>query len=316
MITYCFGKPILIDGLDYIAKFNEYKNYIKYLLGDGTNKTSNIYNDPDKVWVACNFDYYQKLSEVIKKEIGCEVKKNGKEIIFNAKVGNEEIALHTDQMGFSAIGNNSHDIKYPYFKYINMDSKKLIDKDIDYIINLTAKTRTIGGSFIFPTAIWNYYNKVRGVRSYIEDRADLTLNEIKQCIEYVNLESEGDKKEYIKKHKYNILLNYYIKDDGKPEFKKIFEMWFGLFGGFADYIKIFKFDDFVCKGKVINIYESDIKNNRILLLPDDQDDYINNIVGNRNCIKIIQKNALKNDLERLLNNIGILITNRTKKMKI
>lgn len=65
--------------------------------------------------------------------------------------------------------------------------KNKLDKDPDaiaeFLANYVYKTRTLGGSFLWPKSLCSTYNKSRGIRNYIEDRVDLTLLEIKHIYE-------------------------------------------------------------------------------------------------------------------------------------
>ena len=57
-------------------------------------------------------------------------------------------------------------------------------KAAEFLTKYVYTTRTLGGSFLWPESWHRDYNMGRGNRSYIEDRVDLTLLEIKHYFEY------------------------------------------------------------------------------------------------------------------------------------
>lgn len=123
--------------------------------------------------------------------------------------------------------------------------KNKSDKDPDaiaeFIANYVYTTRTIGGSFLWPETLHEQYNKHRGNGSYIEDRVDLTLLEIKHYFEYRELD---DKKNF--KYSGDILFSRYKIPDAQT--------WFGFFDSFEDYVDFFMFNDFVDKDKQTKEY--------------------------------------------------------------
>ena len=105
-------------------------------------------------------------------------------------------------------------------------------------------TRTLGGSFIWPTPKKSEgfrnskYNMSRGVVSYIEDRVYLTLLEIKHA-----LDGEYHKSQ----HKDDILYALYIKNtDG-------IRTWLDHFETFEKFDDYFMFNYFIENGMPINI---------------------------------------------------------------
>ena len=159
------------------------------------------------------------------------------------------ILLTSDTFGFSVAGGGlkklDKDIKYPYSilynKVINDNTLKEEDKRNMYtfIAHCIYDTRTVGGAFLWPTSshLWFHsekkeyswsradclYNWKRGIGSYIEDRVDLTLLEIKKYYGY-----KGD-----------ILFKCLSKDENE------YDRWFSYFENYSDYINTLMFHPFV-----------------------------------------------------------------------
>lgn len=207
-----------------------------------------IYNDPDN---KKNTDFYDKLVDFLNAASW----KNKKNLYFKAneapygmitvyykdKYGNEQhFTVHSDQLGFSAVPKIYFRKNYPLSRYLEMQknkSDKLKNKsDIDAVAKFLTEyvytTRTLGGSFLWPESLWSTYNKNRGNGSYIEDRVDLTLLEIKHYFEYRELD---DKKNF--KYSGDILFSRYKIPDAQT--------WFGFFDSFEDYVDFFLFNGFV-----------------------------------------------------------------------
>lgn len=91
-------------------------------------------------------------------------------------------------------------------------------------------TRTLGGSFLWPEDWYKGYNMERGNESYIEDRVDLTLLEIKHIYKFRELENQLI---YGKDYLFKRYKNQYA------------DKWFGFFDSFEDYVDFFMFNDFV-----------------------------------------------------------------------
>lgn len=162
-------------------------------------------------------------------------------------IENEEtqFRLTSDQFGFSAAeGIYSKPEKYPLAK-INYLSKESQSEDreevIKKLINYVENTRTLGGVFVWPIPKEGRrncsYNIRRGIASYIEDRVDLTLLEIKHAL-------DG---EYKKKHQTDILYNLYHNNTQN------IRNWLEHFDSFDEYIRYFMLTDFVEDGMPINI---------------------------------------------------------------
>lgn len=163
-------------------------------------------------------------------------------------IENEEtqFRLTSDQFGFSAAeGIYSKPAKYPLAK-INYLSKESQSEDregvIKKLINYVENTRTLGGVFVWPIPKEGRrncsYNIRRGIASYIEDRVDLTLLEIKHAL-------DGDYKK--EKHRNDILYNLYHNNTQN------IRNWLEHFDSFDEYIRYFMLTDFVEDGMPINI---------------------------------------------------------------
>lgn len=205
-----------------------------------------IYNDPDN---KKNTDFYDKLASFLNAASW----KNKKNLYFKAneapygmitvyykdQYGNEQhFTVHSDQLGFSAVPCTYFKQNYPLSRYLEMQKNKL-DKlknksDIDVVANFLTKyvytTRTLGGSFLWPESWHKAYNMSRGNGSYIEDRVDLTLLEIKHIYKFRELENQL----------------IYGKDHLLKQYKNQYaDKWFGFFDSFEDYVDFFMFNDFV-----------------------------------------------------------------------
>ena len=159
-------------------------------------------------------------------EIDC--KKNKKRIFF----------LRSDQLGFSA---PTKDRSYPYDLYLMKSGNK--EDALEQIANWIISSRTIGGSFLWPTPFYRSYNLSRGGkinsknRFYIQDRADLTLWEIYY---WYNKKEKSTKMRTVKNKKSADAL----------------EKWLSHFKTFETYIEFFCFQDFVneksCPFNILN----------------------------------------------------------------
>lgn len=200
-----------------------------------------IYNDPDN---KKNTDFYDKLADFLNAASW----KNKKNLYFKAneapygmitvyykdKKGEEHhFTLHSDQLGFSAVPCTYFKQNYPLSRYLEMQKNKS-DKDPDAIADFLTKyvytTRSLGGSFLWPESWHRDYNMGRGNGSYIEDRVDLTLLEIKHIYEFRKLES-------LLPYSRDLLFNRY-----KNQYA---DKWFGFFDSFEDYVDFFMFNNFV-----------------------------------------------------------------------
>lgn len=157
---------------------------------------------------------------------------------------NNKWFLKSDQLGFSVNGI--------YEKYIEKAKDKKNAKE--NVSQWIFASRTLGGSFLWPMDInqkdgsWitnPQYNIVRG-KGLIQDRADMTLLDIKNC--FNDIQNDG-KISWLRKQ-YN----------EKPHMKK----WLDHFGcgedGFKKYIKFFMFDSFMDMIDMENMYPKNLTN--------------------------------------------------------
>jgi hypothetical protein len=158
--------------------------------------------------------------------------------------------LRSDQFGFSAPQPagawNPH--KYPYARYYLYlkGDEKVVSKCI-------WQTRTIGGVFLWPIVKrgnkWaSQYNTSRGVSSYIEDRVDLTLNEIKQFYEVWNENKELPEEEKIEEVKKVLNARGILLLGSECEYKTMCE-WLSHFHSFEEYVDFFVLNSFVIEEK-------------------------------------------------------------------
>lgn len=202
-----------------------------------------IYNDPDN---KKNTDFYDKLANFL--NASRISRKNNNILSFEAneapygmitvyykdKYGNKQhFTVHSDQLGFSAVPWIYFRKNYPLSRYLEMQKNKS-DKDPDaiaeFLANYVYTTRTLGGSFLWPETLYEQYNKHRGNGSYIEDRVDLTLLEIKHIYEIRQWEK-------LLPYGGDILFQSCKNNDAQT--------WFGFFKSFEDYVDFFEFNDFV-----------------------------------------------------------------------
>lgn len=166
---------------------------------------------------------------------------------------NEEslFRLTSDQFGFS--GNEDifqqpyGHLKYPLVRINYLSKNESIDERnriINKLINYVTNTRTLGGSFIWPTpkisegTRKSIYNMTRGVGSYLEDRVDLTLLEIKHAL-------DGEYKEDL----YSDDILYTLYQNNKDGIR----IWLDHFETFEKFIEYFMFENFIENGMPINI---------------------------------------------------------------
>ena len=219
------------------------KNRIDDILKERGVVCNNIYIDPDG---KKNKGFYRDLSNFL--NASRISRKNNKILSFEAneapygmitvyykdKYGNKQhFTVHSDQFGFSAVPCIYFRKNYPLSRYLEMQKNKS-DKDPDaiaeFLANYVYTTRTIGGSFLWPETLHEQYNKHRGNGSYIEDRVDLTLLEIKHIYEIRQWEK-------LLPYGGDILFQSCKNNDAQT--------WFGFFKSFEDYVDFFEFNDFV-----------------------------------------------------------------------
>ena len=204
-------------------------------------------------------------------------------------------SLQSDQLGFSAVPWIYFSTKYPLSRYLEMQKNKL-DKDPDaiaeFLANYVYKTRTLGGSFLWPKSLCSTYNKSRGIRNYIEDRVDLTLLEIKHIYEI-------RKWEKLLPYGGDILFQSCKNNDAQT--------WFGFFKSFEDYVDFFEFNDFV---------ENISKTSKKEYIP------INILTGKafetdypRRQTNVLKEIEDEKQLKEMLERVRDMVEKRTKKME-
>lgn len=224
------------------------------IIKDRSERSYKLYIDPDN---KKNDKFYSDLSNFL--NAARINRKNNKILSFEAneapygmitvyykdKYGNKQhFTVHSDQFGFSAVPCIYFRKNYPLSRYLEMQKNKSKEGQkaiAEFLANYVYTTRTIGGSFLWPETLHEQYNKHRGNGSYIEDRVDLTLLEIKHYFEYRELD---DKKKF--KYSGDILFGYYDNLDAQT--------WFGFFDSFEEYVDFFMFNDFVDKDKQTKEY--------------------------------------------------------------
>lgn len=214
--------------------------------------------------------------------------------------------LRSDQFGFRAPQGKLFDVawddKYPYAAYIKKNG------NVKFVADVLWMTRSLGGSFLWPLFCsqncvetcssdcgnevihnkrirwYNPINTARGVQSYIEDRVDLTLLEIKHALDgnYLKHENVTD-----------ILYKKYVVE------KSPLRIWLEHFESFDQYVEYFKFDDFVENGIPVNIITGKQLEEKE--------------VDSKKAKRIIEK-LEKNELERMLNNLENMTQARTEKI--
>lgn len=159
--------------------------------------------------------------------------------------------LKSDQFGFSAaetIYEENRRHKYPLSRllyFYEEQKKEEQEKTINRITECVKNSRTIGGSFLWPVPLEGRcdfrYNMSRGVNSYLEDRVDLTLLEIKHVI-------NGRNNNNFEKCKSDIwLYDEYEKDGQEQKVNTHMKQWFDHFDSFQEYVEYFMLEPFCQK---------------------------------------------------------------------
>lgn len=318
MKSYCWDNK----GKEETEKYEFVKKYAEWI--ENPRQGECPYSDPDEVnkvnnniYYVKNPEFYKALTvflecskEKIQKSCGFVLefkeptdlkdksrKKPGDRTITVQKDGNDYLYLTSDQFGFSANEKGIYDEKnhklnekYPFVKYVkNGGVKSLVGETI-------WNTRTIGGSFLWPKVKcdrnWqSSYNLYRGVDSYIEDRVDLTLYEIKEFYDEYSVEKDYEKIKDKLSEKGSNLLKY---SDAEYIYK-----WLSIFKCFNTYVDFFCFNSFVKEEKDGLYYPRDIFTGKSIK-ENDIKKYRDN-KGEK--YKFIQKKASKGDLEDAFNNL-------------
>ncbi|MCR5733747.1 MAG: hypothetical protein K6G22_03975 [Lachnospiraceae bacterium] len=219
------------------------EEYVAYKTG---KKDINPYTDPD---IAGNgFVYNQPFYELLTDFLNEQNKETEKDLLFEPpvpfsekgspydrtillSVKGMELHLGPDQFGFSAFGD---DLRNPYYSYVCRHQDP--ETAFRYTAECLYDTRRAGGCFFWPKVQYRrnlscMYNNLRGIGSYIQDRVDLTLLEIKNYLDNKNCYEGAYKAD---------LLHTMIsgkKDDTTKRF-------LDLFDDFNDYVRFFCFEDF------------------------------------------------------------------------
>jgi hypothetical protein len=190
---------------------------------------------------------------------------NGASRINVCKDGKFLFCLKTDQFGFSVpktenIPRPQAVLPHPFCVYYEQEKDKR--QAVDNIVRWVYITRSIGGSFIWPEENGKRqppYNLERGgsrnprKSSYINDRVDLTLLELKHFFDVKDdlkgkeYDFENFISEYRKKNPGDVLGEISL---GKSPNLYV---WLQHFENFKQFVDYFEFSMFVEDGKVINI---------------------------------------------------------------
>ena len=335
MKSYCWDNK----GKEETEKYEFVKKYAEWI--ENPRQGECPYSDPDevnnKIDYVKNHEFYNKLTDFLnrkdvkidshapdflrinKLEKPKQDESKGKpydrtiSITLNTSEGNTsegELHLHltSDQFGFSANKEGIYDEKnhklnekYPFVKYVkNGGVKSLVGETI-------WNTRTIGGSFLWPKVKcdrnWqSSYNLYRGVDSYIEDRVDLTLYEIKEFYDEYSVEKDYEKIKDKLSEKGSNLLKY---SDAEYIYK-----WLSIFKNFKTYVDFFCFDDFVNK-EDDEYYPKDIFTGKSIT----KDNISEYREKGKSKYKFIQNKATKNDLEKAFYNLIFWTIARSARME-
>ncbi|MCR5060057.1 MAG: hypothetical protein K6A80_03380 [Saccharofermentans sp.] len=297
---------ILKDGKR--CEFKEWKNDYTQFLEKLYELPENPYNDPDAKDTK-NVEFYSGLAKFLTKQeeemrdrlneewtykaVFGEQKDNYDYGIQVFENGNKLFVLFSDQFGFSAPDFKKN---HPYDYYIKLAKEAGEDKYKEAISNVAEwifESRSIGGSFLWPRhgkGSDNYNYKRGGAESYssyIQDRVDLTLLEIKHIFDE-------------KKTKTDILYSFW---NSCGELKSFFDH----FGSFDTYIDFFKMEDFVKDKMPRDIFDLQ------KCLDDDKYKKMNEF--NKNKLPLDDADSIfRKDIdtvENMLNNVNGLINKRT-----
>ena len=318
MKSYCWDNK----GKEETEKYEFVKKYAEWI--ENPRQGECPYSDPDAV-SSHNYEFYGEITEFLQDQkqqkkysncfdAGWEFEKPESEkkypedrtIALKKSEDDDEAYLYltSDQFGFSAIKEDItwSPLKYPYAIYERCykGDKSLIGDTIWY-------TRTIGGSFLWPKVkcVRNWqssYNLYRGVDSYIEDRVDLTLYEIKEFYDEYSVEKDYEKIKDKLSEKGSNLLKY---SDAEYIYK-----WLSIFKNFKTYVDFFCFDDFVNK-EDDEYYPKDIFTGKSIT----KDNISEYREKGKSKYKFIQNKATKNDLEKAFINLIIWTKDRSKNME-
>ena len=219
--------------------------YKEYVDPDGISylKNGNFkYNKPEF------YESYQKVlnKRIDKFEVSFEFNSDIPGLQIKNLETNMTFCLKSDQFGFSV---PSLQLNHPYDIYLMNCKNSELEGEIKSVMEWIKNTRIIGGSFFWPLEYSDgmyklnpKYNLERGGTkykrrgSYIEDRVDLTLYEIKEIIDS-QICQESHEKGIEEKLKDNILFTRCFSDTMRN--------WLGQFKSFKEYVDFFGFAPFV-----------------------------------------------------------------------
>jgi len=210
------------------------------------------YNDPDGIrkdentYSYNNKDFYIQTMKILesrnsKFEVKMEANKPGL-VMKNVETG-KTFCLKSDQFGFSA---PSIKLNHAYDVYLLKTENQNLNGAIEKVIAWVKKTREVGGSFFWPMELNDNGNynlnprinierggtKFKCKGSYIEDRVDLTLLEIKEVYDCGILKDND-----AEIPKGNILLS--------KCFTSTMKEFLSEFDSFKEYVNFFGFNSFV-----------------------------------------------------------------------
>lgn len=237
-------------GSDKISDWK--KEYTKYLHkthvanpNDSNLDVSRIYCDPDSTYSKkLNHHFFEQLTDFLDKrekylkDSLCGsykyefIEDKGIKVTGRFENKNIDFYLRSDLLGFSKPSNKKD---HPYDLYIkkSQEEEEKIDtqKALENVTNWIVKSRTIGGSFLWPRPFYDDYNRNRGGkftsnrRYYIQDRVDLTLWEIRDW--------------YNSMHEHTTILKRCEKEASN------LRAWLSHFRDFKTFVEFFCFGDFV-----------------------------------------------------------------------
>lgn len=298
-----------------------YKPFLKHAFSEtDVNWDADPYQDPDSKMTNSE-EFYKTLKTFLKaQEKSFQEKKllTGNfvytfDILSHPYIKVEEVDkdgnhqplfyLKSDQFGFSA---PSQEKNHPYDSYIEKSENK--NNAITNVAKWIYESRTIGGSFLWPLEVNSDekpidnppYNIARGGSckrgTYIEDRVDLTLLEIKTVL-------EGAKEKCI-------LANYINKNKNLERWLNHFKVEKSSESPFTTYVDFFCFNAFVIEDKQEGRKEYKIRN----IITSDFYKTIKGVYGKKDIYN--KKKPLEIDkMEKMLNTVNCLIKERTEDME-
>ena len=219
------------------------------------------YEDPD----AISEKLYKDMVTYFKNILGEDVKviRQNNQWFIRLK-GEYDYDLTTDYIGPSRAWSK---------RYVGETKEEKANTIGDFLLI----TRTIGGHIFWPAHQVERKNTINQIKggSIIYDRIDITLAELKNFYETRN----GKRKHLYFKELYDSFFRY--------------EWFFDMFESFEDYIDKMKLNNFIYQGQVISLLDSDLENNKIVLLKN-------------------EKGTIQKNYDNYIQNSKIVIQKRTK----